>query len=87
VIEARTGAAPSVVGQASVVVQSRYRIVVQGELSARYSTAFNGMSLECGGGNTVLAGPVEDQAHLLGLIQQISRLGLVLVSVAPEHAP
>jgi hypothetical protein len=72
-----------------------YRIVVRGELSQRYSTAFEGMSLLAEDGQTVIAGPVADQAHLHGLLDRISDLGLELVSVnatptteppAPERA-
>ena len=34
---------------------------------------------------TVLTGQVTDQAHLLGLIQQIQELGVELVSVNPDQ--
>jgi hypothetical protein len=64
-----------------------YRIVVEGELGPRYATAFEGMTLEHAGGRTAIVGTVTDQAHLQGLLEQIPRLGLELVSVAPEPAP
>jgi hypothetical protein len=59
----------------------RYRIVVRGELSERYSTAFEGMSLLAEDGNTVITGLVVDQAHLHGLLDRIGDLGLELVSI------
>ena len=60
-----------------------YRLVVRGELSERYATAFPGMSMEADGGNTVIVGPVIDQAHLHGLIDRVADLGLQLVSLTP----
>ncbi|HKF00028.1 MAG TPA: hypothetical protein VKG45_13965 [Actinomycetes bacterium] len=66
-----------------------YEIVVRGELSQRFSTAFEGMTLTAGHGRTVIAGPVVDQAQLHGLLTRVSDLGLELVSVnaAREPAP
>jgi hypothetical protein len=58
-----------------------YQIVVRGELSQRYSTAFEGMALEAEDGLTTIAGPVVDQAHLHGLLDRVRDLGLELVSV------
>jgi hypothetical protein len=43
------------------------------------------MSLEHIDGQTVLVGVVTDQAHLQGLLERIARMGLQLVSVAPER--
>ena len=61
----------------------RYRIVVAGELSQRFALAFDGMTMRCGSGQTVLTGTVVDQAHLHGLLNQLGELGLDLVSLAP----
>ena len=58
-----------------------YQIVVRGELSQRYSTAFEGMALEAKDGLTTITGPVVDQAHLHGLLDRLRDLGLELVSV------
>ena len=66
---------------------TRDRIVVRGELSQRYSTAFEGMSLLAEDGQTVITGLVVDQAHLHGLLDRISDLGLELVSVNATPAP
>ena len=58
-----------------------YRIVVRGELSQRYMPAFEGMTLATGEGQTAIIGPVTDQAHLHGLLNRVSDLGLELLSV------
>jgi outer membrane PBP1 activator LpoA protein len=58
-----------------------YEIVVESELGARCAAAFEGMRLEHLGGRTAIVGPVEDQAHLAGLLNRVSDLGLTLVSV------
>ena len=48
-----------------------YQIVVRGELSQRYSTAFEGMALEAEDGQTTITGPVVDQAQLHGLLDRV----------------
>ena len=58
-----------------------YQIVVRGELSQRYSMAFDGMALEAGDGQTTITGLVVDQGHLHGLLDRVRDLGLELVSV------
>ena len=65
------------------VTASRYRLVVEGELGERYCSAFEGMEVEHREGNTILVGDVTDQAHLQGLLERVSRLGLKLISVTP----
>lgn len=63
----------------------RYRLVLRGELGDPFGFLFDGMQLERLAGMTVLTGQVTDQAHLLGLIQQIQELGVELVSVNPDQ--
>jgi hypothetical protein len=60
---------------------TRYQIVVRGELSQRYSKAFDGMTLEARDGQTTITGLVVDQGHLHGLLDRVRDLGLELVSV------
>ncbi len=60
-----------------------YRIVVGGELSRRYATAFEGMEMEVAGGQTILTGEVVDQPQLHGILDRVNSLGLQLVSVEP----
>ena len=63
----------------------RYRLVLRGELGDPFGFLFEGMQLQRLAGTTVLTGQVTDQAHLLGLIQQIQELGVELVSVNPDQ--
>ena len=62
----------------------RYRLVLRGELGDPFGFLFEGMQLQRLAGTTVLTGQVADQAHLLGLIQQIQELGVELLSVNPD---
>jgi hypothetical protein len=57
-----------------------YRLIVEGELSDRVASAFEGMALTRDRGNTALEGPVRDQAELQSLLQRVSDLGLTLLS-------
>ena len=63
----------------------RYRLVLRGELGDPFGFLFDGMRLQRLAGMTVLTGQVTDQAHLLGLIEQIQELGVELVSVNPDQ--
>jgi hypothetical protein len=71
------------------VQSTGYHIVVRGELSQRYSNAFDGMTLVARDGLTTISGPVVDQAQLHGLLDRVGELGLELVSVnaAVEATP
>ena len=60
-----------------------YRIVVSGELSDRYATAFEGMEMEVASGKTILTGEVVDQPQLHGILDRVNSFGLKLVSVEP----
>ena len=64
-----------------------YQIIVRGELSRRYRTAFEGMTLVAGNGQTTITGPVLDQTHLHGLLDRVSGLGLELISVKATPVP
>jgi hypothetical protein len=61
----------------------RYRLVIKGELGPRYASAFDGMTLRAHDGETDITGPIIDQSHLQGLIEQIAGLGLTLHSLNP----
>jgi hypothetical protein len=60
---------------------ARYRLVVRGELDARYACLFEGMEMAPVAGTTVVTGIVRDQAQLHGYIERIEELGLELVEV------
>lgn len=64
----------------------RYRLVVAGELSDRVGHAFDGMSLVRAGGDTVLEGPLRDQAEFQALLHRVSGLGLTLLSAEAVDA-
>jgi len=63
-----------------------YRLVVEGELGPLYAAAFDEVAIEPLDGTMAIVGPITDQSHLQGLRERISRVGLKLVSVAPEPA-
>ena len=59
-----------------------YRLRVKGRLDAAWSDWFDGLALvPQGDDETLLAGPVADQAALHGLLAKIRDLGLPLLSV------
>lgn len=61
-----------------------YRITIEGRLSDRFASAFEGMQMSSGEGRTVLVGDRMDQGHLYGVLDRIRAFGLELVSVEGE---
>ena len=61
----------------------RYRFVVRGRLSHHLASAFEGLELDWLEGDSSLTGPIVDQAHLQGVLDQLRDLGIPLVSVNP----
>jgi hypothetical protein len=61
----------------------RYEIVVRGELSPRFASAFSGMTTHSVGGFSRITGDVIDQSQLHSLLDRIQNLGIELVSVTP----
>jgi len=64
-----------------------YEIVVESELGVTFAAAFEGMELRHVDGRTVIVGPVQDQAHLSGLLSRVADLGLTLVRVGKVDDP
>ncbi len=59
-----------------------FEIRVKGRLTPDWSEWFDGLTItDQPGGETMLAGPVQDQAALFGILAKLRDLGLVLVSV------
>jgi hypothetical protein len=61
-----------------------YQLRIKGHLDSRWTAWFEGLSITREeGGDTLLTGPVADQAALHGLLKKLRDLGLTLVSVSP----
>jgi hypothetical protein len=59
-----------------------YQIRVKGHLGRQWADRFEGLSLTLeDNGETLLSGPVVDQAALHGILKKIRDLGIVLISV------
>jgi hypothetical protein len=65
----------------STGLNSRYEIRVKGILDARWTAWFEGLQVSSDGDETVIAGPVADQAALHGLLTKPCDPGLFLTSV------
>jgi hypothetical protein len=62
-------------------VNSRYEIRVKGVLDQRWAAWFEDLQITSDGQETVISGPVADQAALHGLLTKVRDLGLFLISV------
>ena len=59
-----------------------YEIRLKGHLEARWGKWFEGLAITLDeNGNTLLSGPVADQAALHGLLRKVRDVGLPLLSV------
>ncbi|MGH3163515.1 MAG: hypothetical protein ACRDOC_16660 [Streptosporangiaceae bacterium] len=62
-------------------LNSRYEIRVKGVLDGRWAAWFEDLGVSSDGEETVISGPVADQAALHGLLTKVRDLGLFLISV------
>ena len=61
-----------------------YQIRIKGHLGHEWTDWFEGLTITLeDSGDTLLAGPVVDQAALFGLLKKVRDLGLPLISVSP----
>jgi hypothetical protein len=59
-----------------------YQIRLKGSLSSQWSEWFEGLAITLeDNGDTLITGPVTDQAALHGLLKQVRDLGMSLISV------
>ena len=67
----------------------RYEIRVRGRVSEAALSALEGMDADVAPAETVIHGPIVDQAGLHGLLDRIQSLGLELIEVRrlPSHDP
>lgn len=61
-----------------------YQIRIKGHLGPQWTDWFEGLSITLEeDGDTLITGPVVDQASLHGLLKKVRDLGMPLVSVSP----
>jgi hypothetical protein len=58
-----------------------YRFHIKGRLNEEWSTWFDDMTISYADGETVISGPIADQAALHGVLAKIRDLGLSLIDV------
>lgn len=63
----------------------RYEIKIKGHVDSQWQEWFEGLTITLADdGNTILRGPLTDQAALHGVLKKINNLGLTLISVNPQ---
>ena len=62
-------------------LNSRYEIRVKGILDGRWAAWFEDLQITSDGEETLISGPLADQAALHGLLTKVRDLGLFLISV------
>jgi hypothetical protein len=60
-----------------------YKIRIKGQLDPEWTDWFEGLTITLENGDTLLTGPVIDQAALHGLLKKVRDLGMPLISVCP----
>ncbi|MEZ4711268.1 MAG: hypothetical protein R3A44_28985 [Caldilineaceae bacterium] len=65
-----------------------YQIRLQGHLGPQWTDWFGGLTVTLEeNGDTLLTGPVADQAILHGVFRKVRDLGMILISVTPLPQP
>ena len=64
-----------------------YKIRIKGQLDSQWTDWFEGLTITLDeNGDTLLTGPVIDQAALHGLLKKVRDLGIPLISVCPGQS-
>ncbi len=63
----------------------QYEIRLQGHLGPQWSQWFDGLEIQQGRDETVLIGPVADQAALHGILAKIRDIGIPLLALRQMH--
>jgi hypothetical protein len=63
------------------MASEHYEIRIEGILGERWTAWFEGLQVSSDGTDTVLSGPLTDQAALHGVLVKIADLGMRLISV------
>ncbi|MHC1724396.1 MAG: hypothetical protein AB9836_14450 [Aminipila sp.] len=64
-----------------------YKIRIQGQLDSQWTDWFEGLTITLDEkGDTLLTGPLIDQAALHGVLKKIRDLGMPLISVCPDQS-
>jgi hypothetical protein len=92
----QSGADPGVIAHATTnrptntpgsELQQRFEIRVRGQLGPTLLEAFPTLTAHSQGPDTMLSGPLSDQAALYGVLHQIEALGLELLEVRSQRQP
>ncbi|MBP6472643.1 MAG: hypothetical protein KBE23_07225 [Chloroflexi bacterium] len=63
-----------------------FEIRLRGHLGEEWASWFGGLTItQTAEGNTLLTGPMVDQAALHGVLKKVRDLGLTLISVNPQQ--
>ena len=66
----------------STIQPSHYEIRIKGHLASRWAEWFAGLTMTyTESGETILSGPIEDQAALHGVLGKVRDLNLTLIAV------
>ena len=64
----------------------RVEICFQGHINRDWANRLYGLQItHTSDGNTVLSGPLRDQAALQGLLSQLFRIGIQIISVSSDN--
>lgn len=63
-----------------------FKIRIKGQLDSQWTDWFEGLTITLDdNGDTLITGPVVDQAALHGLLKKVRDLGMPLISVCPSR--